>query len=164
MADAHHRGSASRNYNAGPDRMRPPRRNGRTLGQLFTKLTREIQALIRQELQLATTEASEKASVAGRNVGFMAAGGFVAYAGFLALVIALGILLGNVMPVWLGFAITGVVVLIAGYALLQKGISGLRSTDFSLDRTAQTLQEDKLWMKQEAQEVKDDPKHLGAER
>ena len=139
-----------------------PAHDDRSLGDLFKELTRETQLLVRQEIQLAKTEASEKASKAGKNVGFIAAGGFVAYAGFIVLVVALGFLLGTFMPLWLGLLIAGGGVLIVGGALLQKGLSGLKNTDFSLEHTSKTLQEDKLWIKQEAQEVKNDPSHLGA--
>lgn len=137
-------------------------RDERSLGDLFKEFVDETRTLVRQEIQLAKTEASEKASKAGKHIGLIAAGGAVAYAGVLALVMAIGFLLGMVMPDWLGFVIAGVVVIIVGYVLLQKGLSGFKNTDFSLERTAETLQEDKLWIKQEAQDVKNDPKHLGA--
>lgn len=139
-------------------------RGDRSLGDLFKELGRETQTLIRQEVQLAKTEAQENAAKAGKHVGMMAAGGFVAYAGFLALVAALGFLLGSFMPTWLGFLIAGALVVIVGAMLLQSGRKGFKNTDFTFDRTAETLQEDALWMKQEAQEIKDDPAHLGADR
>ena len=148
----------------GVERPTPSPRDERSVGDLFKELARETQMLLRQEFQLAKTEATEKASKASKGVGFVAAGGFVAYAGFLALVAALGFLLGSFMANWLGFLAAGLLVLIAGYALFQKGLSSLKSTDFSFDHTAESLQEDKLWMKQEAQEIKRDPTHLGAER
>jgi cation transport ATPase len=139
-------------------------RDDRSLGDLFKELGRETQMLVRQEVQLAKAEVSRSVSKAGKHAGFIAAGGFVAYAGLIGLVMALGFLLGTFMPVWLGFLIAGVVVLIIGYALFQKGLSGIKNTDFSLEHTAETLQEDKLWLKQEAQEVKRDPKNLGSDR
>lgn len=164
--DQQHR-SASNSREPGAHPTHPahsPVQGERSVGELVKELARETQTLIRQEFQLARVEATEKAAKAGRGAGFAAAGGFVAYAGFLALVAALGFLLGSFMPNWIGFLVAGVLVLLSGYALVQKGLGILRSTDFSFDRTAETLQEDKLWMKQEGQEVKRDPKHLGAER
>ena len=147
----------------GPPRPAVQNQDERSLGDLFKELAGETQLLVRQEIRLAKAELSEKAGKAGKNVGFIAAGGFVAYAGLIVLVMALGLLLGSFMPDWLGFLIAGVVAILAGYAFFQKGLSGLKHTDFSLERTAETLQEDKLWMKQEAQEVKRDPKHLGSQ-
>jgi hypothetical protein len=66
------------------------------------------------------------------------------------------------LPVWLGFLIAGMAVLVVGIAFYRKGQKELRKIDFSLDRTAETLQEDALWIKQEVQEIVDDPSHLGA--
>jgi FtsZ-binding cell division protein ZapB len=41
-----------------------------------------------------------------------------------------------------------------GYAVLQTGLSRLKRTNFSLSKTAETLQEDKQWMKEEAKKIK----------
>ena len=164
MAEDQQHRSTSEKHKSRVERPVAPPRDERSVGDLFKELARETRTLLRQEFQLAKTEATEKASKASKGVGFVAAGGFVAYAGFLALVAALGFLLGSFMPNWLGFLAAGLLVLVAGYALFQKGLSSLRNTDFSFDHTVETLQEDKLWMKQEAQEVKRDPTHLGAER
>jgi hypothetical protein len=133
-----------------------------SLGELFKELGSDLQTLFRQEVQLARTEATEKARRAGRHAAFVAAGGFVAYAGFVAVVAAIGFLLATVMPTWLAFLIAGALVIAGGYALIQKGIDGLKSTDFSLSITADTLREDKQWIEQEVREVKRDPSHLGA--
>ena len=61
----------------------------RSIGDLFADLTRELTTLVRQEMALATTELGHKATRVGRHLGFLALGGAVAYAGFLALVAAL---------------------------------------------------------------------------
>jgi len=61
----------------------------RSLGELLGDLTREITTLVRQEMALAKAEMSQKAAKVGKDVGFIAAGGLVAYAGLLALVAAL---------------------------------------------------------------------------
>lgn len=92
----------------------------------------------------------------------MAGAGAVAYAGFLAVVIAIALLLGSFMPDWLGFLITGALVLGVAMALLSAGRKAMKEADFKLDRTSRTLQEDALWMRQEVAEVKRDPAHLGS--
>ena len=58
----------------------------------------ETTALLRQEVQLAKAEMTQKASRVGKNVGFLVIGGVVAYTGVLALVAAGIILLGRVIP------------------------------------------------------------------
>ena len=157
-----------------PDDRRPPsepRPDERSLVDLLSELTTETRELVRQEINLAQTEISEKTSQAtqevkntaleaGKDAAYVGLGGAIAYAGLLALVFSLALLLGSFMPDWLGFLIAGVVVLLIGYALAQSGLEKLRqmdyalSTDFSLSKTKQTLQEDKQWMKEEAREVK----------
>jgi len=100
------------------------RREERSLGELFGDLARETGMLVRQEVQLAKTEMTHKASEVGKDIGFLAVGGAVAYAGLLALVATLIIILGTVgLPWWLASLIVGVVVAGIGYALVQKGLS-----------------------------------------
>ena len=124
----------------------------RSLGELLSDLVQETRTLVRQEIELAKTEASEKAAKAGRNIGFAAAGGFVAYAGFIVFLIGLGALLAELFGEdwgWLGYAIVGFLVIVIGALLLQKGLKTLKEQNFSLERTAETLKEDKEWLKEE---------------
>ena len=60
-----------------------------SLGQLFGDLSREMSTLVRQEVTLAKDEISQKAQSVGKDVGFMAAGGAVLYAGALGLQISI---------------------------------------------------------------------------
>ncbi len=126
------------------------RRDDRSLGELFAELTRELTALVRQEAALARTELTEKATTAGKNVGVLAAGGAVAYAGFLALLAALIIGLGQLgVPWWLSALIVGLVVAGIGYALVQKGLKALKQLNLAPQQTIETLKEDKEWAKEQ---------------
>ena len=129
----------------------------RSLGELIREFARETQTLVRQDLQLVKAEATEKASKASKHALLLATGGFVAYAGFLVMLAALGFLLALFMPLWLGFFITAAVVLIIGLALLASGRTGLKKTNFALERTARTLQEEKRWLTREIRDAKSDP-------
>ncbi len=128
---------------------RPPHREERSLGELFSELTRETRTLIRQEIELARTEATEKAKKAGKNIGFVAAGGFVAYAGFIVLLMGVAYLLAVALPLWLATVIVGAIVAGIGYALFKKGMSALQKESYSLERTKETLQEDKQWISEQ---------------
>ena len=90
--------------------------------------------------------------------------GALAYAGLLALVASLGFLFGSFMPNWLGFLLAAMLVFIGAAVLLSAGRKALKEADFKLDRTSRTLEEDALWMRQEVDEVKRDPAHLGSTR
>jgi len=125
------------------------RKENLSLGELFGELVTEMTTLIRQELRLATTELSDKAARVGKNVGFLAAGGAVAYAGLLAIIAAVILFLGDYMPMWVSALIVGVVVALIGYLLVQKGITALKNMDLTPRQTIQSLQEDQAWAKEQ---------------
>lgn len=135
------------------DPMRSPAED-RSLGELFTELSDEVRSLVRQEIALAKVELKEKVTSSAVNVGLMVGGGLVAYTGAFALVAAVILLLGLIMPYWLSALIVGLAVVGLGYALVQKGQKGLAQTNFSLERTAQTLKEDQKWAKDEVNDMR----------
>jgi hypothetical protein len=122
-------------------------RDDRSLGELFSELAQETSALVRQEVNLAKTEMSQKASRAGRHVGVMAAGGAVAYAGLLAILAGVIVLLDNVMPLWLSALLVGIVVAVVGYLLVRRALDALKREDFAPRQTMETLKEDQQWAK-----------------
>jgi fatty acid desaturase len=128
------------------------RKDDRSLGELFGDLARETGTLVRQEVELAKTEMGQKAARVGREVGFLAAGGLVAYAGFLVLLFALlaGLVAAGV-PTWLAALIVGAVVAIVGYLLVQRGLSAVRRTSLAPTQTIETLKEDVEWAKEQVQ-------------
>ena len=121
----------------------------RSLGELFSELSQEVSTLFRQEAQLAKVEMSQKASQAGKSVGFIAAGGAVAYAGFLALLAALILGLAQFIAGWLAALIVGVIVAGIGYAVVQKGLTELKNVNPAPEKTLKTLREDGQWLKQQ---------------
>ena len=125
-------------------------RDDRSLGELFSELSQETTTLIRQEVQLAKTEMSQKASRVGKDVGFLAAGGAVAYAGLLAIVAGVIALLGLVIPLWLSALLVGVVVAVIGYFLVRRGLDALKQEELVPRQTMETLKEDKEWAKDQA--------------
>lgn len=126
--------------------MMQERRDERSLGELFGDLAKETSMLVRQEVQLAKTEMTEKVSAVGKDAGMIAVGGFVAYAGLLAFIATLIIALGQLgVPWWLASLIVGVVVAAVGYFLIQKGINAIKQTNMAPQQTIQTLKEDRQW-------------------
>jgi hypothetical protein len=122
-------------------------KDGRSLGELFAELARETSTLVRQEVDLAKTEMSDKASRAGKRVGTLAVGGAVAYAGFLAVLAAAIALLNAVMHLWVAALLVGVVVIIVGYIMIRRALDALRREDFAPRQTIETLKEDQQWAK-----------------
>lgn len=121
-----------------------------SLGELFAELSKETTTLVRQEVNLAKTEITQKASRVGKDIGYMAAGGLIAYAGFLALLAAL--IFGLValgLPAWLSALIVGLAVVAIGYFLVQKGRDALKRDNLVPRQTIETLKEDAEWAKQQ---------------
>lgn len=125
----------------------PASMGGRSLGELFADLSKETGELVREEVVLAKAEMSHKAAEVGKDVGFLAAGGAVLYAGFLALLATAIIALAYALPWWLAALIVGIVVLVIGGFLVWKGMNNLKRTSLAPAQTIDTLKEDATWAK-----------------
>ena len=122
----------------------PSPADDRSLGELFSELSRETGTLIRKELELATTEMTAKAKVAGGHVGMIAAGGALAHAGMLILLAMIVIALTAIgLALWLATLIVGVLTLGVGYLLARSGLANLRRTSVAPRETIETLKETK---------------------
>ncbi|MDT0630582.1 phage holin family protein [Rubrivirga sp. S365] len=127
-------------------------RDDRSIGDLLSELTSETTTLVKQEIRLVKAEATQEAREAGRAIGAAAAGGAVAYAGLIPILIGIGWGLGQLFGedlIWLGILIVGIIAAIIGYVMLKKGLDQIKQLSPPLDTTAQTLKEDKQWIKEE---------------
>ncbi|MDX1931177.1 MAG: phage holin family protein [Capsulimonadales bacterium] len=122
----------------------------KSLGELFVDLTRETTTLVRQEISLAQAEMTRKATKAGRDIGMVMAGGALAYAGLIVLLI--GIALGLVaagMASWLAYLLVGAVVAGIGAFLAFRGLNALKTVDPVPHETIDTLKADTQWAKEQ---------------
>ncbi len=129
----------------------------RSLGDLFSELATETSTLVRQEVALAQTELTQKATSVGKNVGFLVAGGAVGYTALLvilaAVVIGLTQLISNlsgwqtITSAWIAAAIVGLVVGIVAYVLVTSALAKLKNTELTPRQTVETLKEDAEWLK-----------------
>jgi len=122
-------------------------RDERSLGELFGELARETGTLVRQEVELARVEMTQKATKAGREAALVVAGGLVAYIGAIVLAFALVYILAEFMPLWLSALIVGLVIVGIGYFLVQRGLAALKRASLTPDQTIETLKEDTQWVK-----------------
>lgn len=151
-----------------PSRQEPPpvgeaRMRGETDARSANDLARELAeqaaTLIRQEIQLAKMELTEKVSRMGRNLAYIAIGGLVAYGGFLALVqaavngLGAGIWRENNSRIWLAVWLAplaiGLIVAGIGYVLVQKGITTLKKESVVPEKTMETMRENKQWLEKQ---------------
>jgi Putative Actinobacterial Holin-X, holin superfamily III/PUCC protein len=123
--------------------------DNRPLGDLFGDLASDMSNLVRQEVALAKLEVTQKAKYLGRNVGYLVVGGAVAYAGLLAVIAAIIMLLDNYMPAWGAALLVGVVVALVAWMMIGKAITALQQADLTPRETVETLKEDATWVKQQ---------------
>ncbi|MBC8103961.1 MAG: phage holin family protein [Cytophagales bacterium] len=112
----------------------------RSIGELFGDLTRETTQLVRQEINLAKTEMSVKATKVGKDIGLIAAGGVLAYTGLLALVafLILALIQAGLTP-WVSALLVGVVLAGIGGALAVSGLNKLKKVDPVPHQTMEAL-------------------------
>ena len=123
-----------------------PRTDERSLGELFAELSRDTGLLVRKEVELATTELTAKARVAGLHAATVAAGGALAHAGLLVLLAALvSVLVRLGVEVWLSAGIIAVLTMAIGYFLLNKGLANLRQANLAPTQTIQSIKETTSW-------------------
>lgn len=131
-----------------------PAREDRSLGQILRDLRDETSALLRQEVDLAKTEMSEKIASAGSNLGSLAMGGSVAFAGALTLLAALTLGLISLMSqfisrdvaMWLAPLVVGGILAAIGYSLVMKALQALKQEGIAPTKTTQSLKENKEWL------------------
>jgi xanthine/uracil permease len=125
-------------------------RDERSLGDLFSDLSRETTTLVRQEVQLAKAELTQSATEAARGIGMLLAGGAVAYAGLLFLLLA--IVYGLVdagWDAWLSALVVGLVVVAIGAILVLRARESLKPANLAPQKTVETLKEDAAWAKEQ---------------
>ena len=117
-----------------------------SIGDLFGKLSANASLLVKQEVQLAKAELSQKAAKAGREIAYVAVGGLLGYAALLTLIAGVVLLLGLWISLWLSALIVGLVLAVVGGLIAWKGIQALQEMDPTPTQTIATLQEDKEWL------------------
>ncbi len=121
----------------------------RSLGDLFADLSQQTSLLIRQEVLLAKSELSQKATQAGRGGAMLGAGGLVANAALLTMVAAVVLLLITLgVAAWLAAGLTALLLAGAGYAMVRSGLTTLRQPMAPVE-TIDSIKETAQWLKNE---------------
>jgi len=124
-------------------------RSERSVAGLLSDLAGETGMLVRQEIALFKTELREKLGMLGLGAGAIAAGGLVAFSGWLVLLAAAVLGLSNLVAPWLAALIVGIVVLALGGGLLFFGKSRLDPDSLVPRRTLNSLREDEAWIREQ---------------
>jgi predicted lipid-binding transport protein (Tim44 family) len=120
-----------------------------SIGELLKQLSQETTTLVKQELDLAKAEMTQKGKQAGLGAGFLGGGavmGLGAFGAFTAFLIAL--LATAVDHTWLAALIVTVVYgAIAGFLALRGKNELQEATPPAPQQTVETLKEDVEWAK-----------------
>jgi hypothetical protein len=130
-----------------PDVDEPRVRSGRPVAALLSDLAGETSMLVRQEIALFKAELNENLARIGLGAGALAAGGVIAFSGWLALLAAAILGLSHVLAPWLSALIIGGFVLAIGVGLALFGKSRLKADALVPRRTLNSLREDEAWIR-----------------
>jgi hypothetical protein len=113
-----------------------------SLGELVATATRDLSALVHQEMELAKSELTEQVKRGAMGAGLLGGAGLLALLGFflLCFAAAFGIAAGGDIPVWAGFLCVAGLFVILGGALGVVGIRAFSSMS-GPDRTKTTVKE-----------------------
>jgi xanthine/uracil permease len=115
----------------------------RSVGELVRDLANDVSNLVRQELNLARTEAQDKLHQTIAAVVAMIAGALIAFAALIVLLDALVYGLTEAgLERWLAALIVGGVVAIVGFILVRKGQKDLSATRLAPERTTANVRKD----------------------
>ena len=115
----------------------------RTIGQLVADATHDLEGIVRGEIALAKAEVTDGAKVLGKGAGLLAGAAFLALMGFVFLLHSAAWGISTWLPVWAGYLIVAVVVLIVAAVLGLMGKKALETAqpapERAIDQAQQTI-------------------------
>ena len=133
-----------------------PTLRDRSTGDLVKQLSEQTSTLVRQEVELAKLELTEKGKQAGVGAGILGGAGLVAALGIAALTAALIAGLAEAMDVWVAALIVGVVyIAVAGMLALLGRDRVRRGMPPKPEETIETVKEDVEWARNQAKSVRE---------
>jgi uncharacterized membrane protein YqjE len=142
----------------------PPTPRQRPTGELVKDLSAQVSTLVRQELELAKVELTEKGKQAGIGAGMFGGAGLFALYGVGALVTCAIIALATAVTAWLAALIVAVVLFaVAGVLALVGRSRTQRATPVVPEQTVETIKEDVRYTKEHVAEARHHD-HDGAAR
>ena len=126
----------------------------RPLPELMKTLADQTTTLVRQEIDLAKAEFSEKGKKAGQGAGMFGGAGVIGFLALAALTAGAILALATAVPDWLAAVIVGVVYgAIAGVLALQGKNKVQEAGPPVPEQTVETVKEDVEWAKTQKQSV-----------
>ena len=127
----------------------------RPVGELLRQLANETTTLVKQELELAKAEVSQKGKKAGLGIGILGVAGAVALLALGALTAFFILALDAVMPAWLAALIVALVYGAIAGVLALVGRERVQEVGKPIpEQTVETVKEDVEWAKTQMQSDK----------
>jgi hypothetical protein len=127
---------------------RPDELRERPIGDLVKQLANQTSTLVRQELDLAKAEMSQKATVAGKGAGLLGGAAVVGLLAAGSLTACLILALSEVIPSWLAALIVALVMAAVAAVLALQGRNRIRAATPPVpEQTVETVKEDVEWAK-----------------
>ena len=126
----------------------------RPLPELMKTFADQTTTLVRQEIDLAKAEFSEKGKKAGQGAGMFGGAGVIGFLALAALTAALILGLATALPDWLAALIVGAVYAAVAGILALRGKSKVQEAGPPVpEQTVETVKEDVEWAKTQKQSV-----------
>jgi hypothetical protein len=119
----------------------------RGIGELVKDLASQTSTLVRQEIQLAQAEVTQKGKVAGKGAGMLAGAAVAGLLALGALTAALIALLDKAMATWVAALIVMALWAIVAAVLAKAGQKALQRATPPAPQTVETVKEDIQWAK-----------------
>ena len=123
----------------------------RSIGELVKTLADQTSTLVRQEIELAKAEVTQKGKQAGKGAGLLAGAAVLGLLAAGTLVAFLVMLLDGALPNWLSALVVGLVLAAIAAALAISGRNKVRQATPPAPQTMETLKEDVQWAKTQKQ-------------
>jgi uncharacterized membrane protein YqjE len=117
------------------------------LSELISRMTSDVSALVRKELELAKIEVKEDVRHTARVGGMFGAAGLAAYVAAILLSLAAVFALDVALPLWSAFLIVAALFAIAGFMLFEQGRTRMKDFTPGPEQTVETIKEDIEWAK-----------------
>jgi len=120
----------------------------RPLGEIAQALTRDVSLLVRQEVELAKAEMTQKGRVAALGLGMIGGAGAAGLMAAGALTTFMILVLALFLDAWLSALIVGVALAGAAYVLARQGARRVAQAGAPIpEQTIETVKEDMEWAK-----------------
>ena len=119
----------------------------RPIGELVKELSSQTSTLVRQEIQLAQAEVTQKGKVAGKGAGLLAGAAVFGLLALGALTAGLIALLDKAMATWVAALIVMALWAIVALVLAKAGQKSLQRATPPAPQTVETVKEDIQWAK-----------------